>query len=69
MREYVNLRTLLGVSLLCGAGLTAQADEDVTFQVDMNRFTNSAGAQVATVVDVRGAFNSWNGGWSLKAFS
>jgi len=65
MREYVNLRTLLGVSLLCVTGLTVRADEAVTFQVDMSRYTNSAGAQVATVVDVRGGFNGWSGGWNL----
>jgi hypothetical protein len=45
--------------------LAARADESVTFQVDMSRYTNSAGAQVATVVDVRGGFNGWNSGWNL----
>ena len=45
---------MLGVSLLYGASLTMRADDTVTFQVDMNRYTNSAGAQVATLVEVRG---------------
>jgi len=57
-----NLLRLLGVSLLAGAGLTAQADDAVTFRVDMSRYTNSSGAQAATLVDVRGAFNGWAGG-------
>ncbi len=59
------LRRLLGAGLLCGAGLAVQADDTVTFQVDLTRYTNSAGAQAATLVDVRGAFNSWGGGWTL----
>jgi hypothetical protein len=45
---------MLGVSLLYGASLTVRADDTVTFQVDMNRFTNSAGVQAATLVEVRG---------------
>lgn len=59
------LRSLLGVGVLLGVGLALRADEAVTFQVDMSRYTNSAGQQAATLVDVRGAFNSWGGGWSL----
>ena len=59
------MRILLGVSLLCGAGVTARADDTVTFQVDMNRYTNSAGAQAATLVDVRGGFNGWAAGSPL----
>jgi hypothetical protein len=51
--------------LLCGASLTARADDTVTFQVDLTRYTNSAGQQAATLVDVRGAFNSWSGGSTL----
>ena len=65
MRLTNTVQTLLGVSLLCGAGLTARADDSVTFQVDMSRYTNSAGAQAASLVDVRGAFNGWGGGSSL----
>jgi hypothetical protein len=65
MRITNTVQTLLGVSLLCGAGLTARADDSVTFQVDMSRYTNSAGAQAASLVDVSGAFNGWGGGWNL----
>ena len=39
--------------------------QDVTFQVDLSRYTNSAGQQAATLVDVRGAFNNWSSGWTL----
>lgn len=60
-----NLRQLLGVALLCGSGWAVQADENVTFQVDLSRYTNSAGQQAATLVDVRGAFNGWAGGSTL----
>lgn len=60
-----NLRRLLGAGLLCGLAATVQAQNNVTFQVDLSRYTNSAGAQAATLVDVRGAFNSWSAGWSL----
>lgn len=56
---------MLGVSLLYGASLTVRADDTVTFQVDMSRYTNSAGAQAASLVDVRGAFNGWSAGWPL----
>jgi hypothetical protein len=59
------LRSLLGVGLLFGAGLAVRADDTVTFQVNLSRYTNSAGQQAATLVDVRGAFNGWGGGSSL----
>ena len=59
------LRSLLGVGLLCGAGLAARADEDITFQVDLSSYTNSAGQQAAVLVDVRGAINNWSGGSTL----
>ena len=59
------LRHLLGVGLVFGACLAMRADEAVTFQVDLSRYTNSAGQQAATLVDVRGAFNGWGGGWTL----
>lgn len=39
--------------------------QDVTFQVDLSRYTNSAGEQAATLVDVRGAFNNWSAGSTL----
>ena len=39
--------------------------QDITFQVDLTRYTNSAGQQAATLVDVRGAFNGWGAGSSL----
>jgi len=58
------LRRLLGVGFLAGIALTTQADDTVTFQVDLSRYTNSAGAQAATVVDVRGEFD-WSGAWTL----
>lgn len=58
------LQRLLGVGLLVGASLAAQADDSVTFQVDLSRYTNSAGAQAATLVDVRGAFPSPLPSWS-----
>src|SRR6266481_4583568 len=64
MRKRI-LRSLLGVGLLCGASLTARADDTVTFQVDLSRYTNTAGAQAATLVDVRGAFNGWGAGSTL----
>lgn len=47
------LRSLFGVGLLCGAGITAQAQNPVTFQVDM---TQQPGA---SDVFVRGGFNGW----------
>ena len=56
---------LLGLSLLVGASFAAWADDTVTFQVDLSRYTNSAGAQAATLVDVRGAFNGWAAGSTL----
>src|SRR6266436_5283565 len=59
------LRSLLGAGLLCGASLTVWADDSVTFQVDLSRYTNTSGAQAATLVDVRGAFNGWGGGSTL----
>jgi hypothetical protein len=59
------LRSLLGVGLLFGVGLAVRADDTVTFQVDLTRYTNSAGQQAATLVDVRGAFNGWNAGSTL----
>lgn len=59
------MRSLIGVSLLCAAGLVARADDQVTFQVDMTRYTNALGTQSATNVEVRGAFNGWGGGWKL----
>src|ERR1051326_2342531 len=59
------LRTLLPIGLLCGAGPTVWADDTVKFQVDLTRYTNSSGAQAATLVDVRGAFNGWAGGSTL----
>lgn len=65
MMTRKNLRRLLGAGLLCGAGLAAHADDTVTFQVDLSRYTNSAGAQAATLVDVRGAFNGWGAGSTL----
>ncbi len=60
-----NLRRLLGTGLLCASSLAVQADDVVTFQVDLSRYTNSAGAQAATLVDVRGAFNGWGAGSTL----
>lgn len=56
------LRSLLGVGLLFGASLAVRADDTVTFQVDMSNYTNSAGQQAASLVDVRGGFNGWAGG-------
>ncbi len=56
------LRTLLGAGLLLGTSLAVRADDTVTFQVDMNNYTNSAGQQAASLVDVRGGFNGWSGG-------
>jgi hypothetical protein len=64
MRIPKTLRTLLGLSLLCGAVLSVRADDIVTFQVDMSSFTNSAGAQMATNVTASGAFNGWSTGAS-----
>src|SRR5216117_2619368 len=66
MTRKTILRSLLGVGLLCGASLTARADDNVTFQVDLTRYTNSAGAQAATLVDVRGGFNGWGAGSTLN---
>src|SRR6476469_7783398 len=65
MIKQVTIRTLLGTGLLLGAGLAVRADDTVTFQVDLSRYTNSAGQQAATLVDVRGAFNNWSAGSSL----
>src|SRR5512141_2687093 len=65
MKTRYPMRALLGLGLLVAAGSTVRADDTVTFQVDMSRFTNVAGAQVATLVDVRGAFNNWGGGSTL----
>jgi hypothetical protein len=62
-KRYIITTSGLLVGFLCGA--TLRADESVTFQVDLSRYTNSAGQQAATLVDVRGAFNSWSSGWSL----
>ncbi|MBI3851501.1 MAG: hypothetical protein HY298_14680 [Verrucomicrobia bacterium] len=62
MKTRYPMRALLGVGLLFGAAHAVLADDTVTFQVDMTRYTNSAGAQAATLVDVRGAFNGWSGG-------
>ena len=59
------IKALLGVGLLCGAGLGAKADDVVTFQVDLSRFTNALGGQAASFVDVRGGFNNWSSGWTL----
>lgn len=63
------VRRLLGVGLLFGAGLAVRADDTVTFQVDLSRYTNSAGQQAATLVDVRGGFASplptWGSGMTL----
>lgn len=56
---------LLGVGLLVGASFAVRADDNVTFQVDLSNYTNSAGAQAATLVDVRGAFNGWAAGSTL----
>lgn len=64
MRITNRIGTLLGVSLLLGAGFAARADDTITFQVDMSRYTNSAGAQAATLVDVRGNFAAPNPNWS-----
>lgn len=47
------LRSLLGVGLLCGAALAVQAQNPVTFQVDMTS------QPLATDVFVRGSFNGW----------
>ena len=33
------LRSLLGLGLLCATGLAARADDTVTFQVDLSRYT------------------------------
>lgn len=53
------LRFLLGAALLCGAGLTVQAQNPVTFAVDMN-------SQPAAVdVFVKGSFDSWAAGQQL----
>lgn len=65
MKKQNTLRALIGLGLLAGATLAAQADEAVTFQVDLSRYTNSAGAQAATLVDVRGGMNNWSAGWTL----
>ncbi len=65
MKTRYALRAWLGVGLLVGASLAVRGDDTVTFQVDLSRYTNSAGAQAAALVDVRGAFNSWSEGWTL----
>lgn len=53
------MQTLLGVSLLFGAGIAAQADP-ITFNVDMSAFTNSAGAPIYTNVTIGGDFTGWS---------
>ena len=59
MMKRTNLRRLLCAGLLCGAGLTAQAQNPVTFQVDMN-------SQPAAVdVFVKGSFDGWGAGQQL----
>ena len=65
INKHVTLRALIGLGLLAGASLSLRADDTVTFQVDLTRYTNSAGAQAATLVDIRGAMNGWSGGWTL----
>lgn len=54
MRIPNTFRTLLGVSLLVGAGVAAQAQNPVTFTVDM------ATEPTATSVYIRGEFNNWS---------
>jgi hypothetical protein len=56
MRIPNSIRTLLGVSLLCGAGLVAQAQNPVTFTVDMTSQPSAAD------VYIRGDFNDWGTG-------
>ena len=45
MRKNPTLRSLLGLGLLCAAPAVTQADL-VTFNVDMNGITNSAGQRI-----------------------
>ena len=52
------LRSLLGVGMLCGAGIAVQAANSVTFQIDMT-------AQAPSSVLVRGTFNGWGTTWAL----
>ena len=59
MKLTTSIRSLLGVSLLFGAGVATQADP-VTFNVDMSRMTNSAGLPAYTEVRASGAFNGWS---------
>lgn len=68
MRIPITLRTLLGASLLFGAGLAVQADQ-VTFNVDMSGVTNSAGQPAYTEVRASGAFNGWNNASSVLVHS
>jgi hypothetical protein len=69
MTRANTLRHLLGVGLLFGACLATRADDTVTFQVDLSRYTNAAGQQVANLVDVRGGFPAplptWASGMTL----
>ncbi len=54
MRIPNAIRTLLRVSLLCGVGLAARAQNPVTFTVDMTSEPS------ATDVYIRGDFNNWS---------
>jgi hypothetical protein len=61
MTTPIILRGLLGVGLLCGAGVAAQAANNVTFQIDMT-------AQNPSAVYIRGSFNDWGNSqpaWAL----
>lgn len=49
------LRSLLGVGLLCGAGIAVQAANPVTFSIDMTAQSPTPTTQVY----VRGSFNNW----------
>lgn len=56
-----SLRSGVGVSLLCGVAMALQAQNPVTFQIDMT-------AQSPTSVFVRGSFNDWGNSqpaWAL----
>lgn len=53
------LRRLCGVGLFCGLGLAAQAQNPVTFSVDMSSQT------AAVDVFVKGSFDSWGAGQQL----
>jgi hypothetical protein len=55
MNTTKTLRSLIGVGLLCGVGLAVQAQNPVTFSVDMT----SQPAALTTNVYVRGSFNGW----------